>query len=83
MFPEDPNDERPTYLGLTVGVIGAAIISIGFILDTIAQGIELSEIKRKDEIDRKAGGRNMEQLNQIQRKLDFLLNEVDELKRRG
>ncbi|QFF97530.1 hypothetical protein PB01_01160 [Psychrobacillus glaciei] len=83
MFPEDPNDELPTRLGLAVGLIGSVIITIGFIINTIGEGIELSEINRKDEIDRKAGLRNKEHFNQIQRKLDFLLSEIDELKRRG
>ncbi|WP_391119101.1 hypothetical protein [Psychrobacillus sp. L3] len=83
MFPEDPHDELPTRVGLAVGLVGSVIISIGFIINTIGEGIALSEINRKDEIDRKASLRNREHFNQIQRKLDFLLSEIDELKRRG
>ena len=43
MIPEDPNNQLPPRIGATLGLIGAAIITIGFIVDTIGEGIELSE----------------------------------------
>lgn len=83
MLPEDPNIELPSRVGLTIGIIGAVIISIGFIIDTIGEGIELSEILQRDEIDRNAKIRQKQQFNQIQSKLDFLIGEIEELKKRG
>jgi hypothetical protein len=83
MIPEDPNNDPPTRVGATVGLIGAVIITIGFILDTIGEGIELSETLQRDENEKKAKLRQKQQFNQIQNKLDFLIGEIEELKKRG
>lgn len=83
MIPEDTNNQLPPRLGATVGFIGAAIITIGFIIDTIGEGIELSETLRRDEIDRQSIKKQQLQFKQIQQKLDRLVDEIDEMKRRG
>lgn len=81
--PEDPSNQLPPRLGATVGLIGAIIITIGFIVDTLGEGIELSETIKKDKIATKEAGQQQLQLQQIHNKLDYLMNEVNEIKRRG
>lgn len=82
MIPEDPNNQLPPRVGATVGLIGAAIITIGFIVDTIGEGIELSETLRRDEIEKRSNKNQQLQFKQIHQKLDRLVNEIDEMKRR-
>ncbi|WP_143128302.1 hypothetical protein [Psychrobacillus sp. OK032] len=82
MMPKDPSSQLPPRVGATVGLIGAAIITIGFIVDTIGEGIELSETLRRDEIEKRSIKKQQLQFKQIHQKLDRLVDEIDEMKRR-
>lgn len=81
MRPDEPNEELPPRLGLTVGFLGTIIIVLGYIIDAIGEGIELSETIRQDEIDSKADEQQQQQFSEIQKKLDFLLIEMAALKK--
>lgn len=81
--PEDPSIQLPPRVGATVGLIGAVLITIGFIVDTLGEGMELSETIKRDKIAAQAAERQRQQLNRIQQKLDYLTGEIDVIKRRG
>lgn len=83
MGPEEPNNELPQNLGLTVGFIGTVIIAIGYFVDMIGEGIELAELRRSQEINNEEGLQQSNQLSQLHNKLDYLINEIEEIKRRG
>lgn len=83
MEPEDPNNELPQNLGLTVGFIGTVIVVIGYFVDMIGEGIGLAELRRSQEIEKQDGLQQSKQLSQIHNKLDYLINEIEEIKRRG
>ncbi|WP_144510484.1 hypothetical protein [Bacillus sp. FJAT-22090] len=83
MRPEDPNDELPPNLGLTIGFISSVILSIGYIIDTIGEGVTLYEANRALEIAKQDALEQNQQLSDILSKLNYLVDEIEELKKRG
>ncbi|GGA34300.1 hypothetical protein [Psychrobacillus lasiicapitis] len=81
MIPEDPNDELPPNLGLTVGFIASVILSIGYVVDTIGTGIALYEANRDYRTAERAAQDQQQQISDIQNKLDQLLGQMEELKK--
>ena len=83
MTPEDPNNELPPNSGETIVFLGSVILTIGYIVGTIGEGIVLSESSREEEAVKKASLEQQEQLSDIQSKLDYLVSEIEVLKKRG
>ncbi|MFJ5771068.1 hypothetical protein [Psychrobacillus sp. NPDC093180] len=81
MIPEDPNDELPPNLGLTVGFIASVILSIGYVVDTIGTGIALYEANRDYKAAERAAQDQQQQISDMQNKLDQLLGQMEELKK--
>lgn len=81
MIPDDPNDELPPNLGLTVGFIASVILSIGYVVDTIGTGIALYEANRDYKEATRAAQDQQQQISDIQNKLDQLLGQMEELKK--
>lgn len=81
MIPEDPNDELPPNFGLTVGFIASVILSIGYVVDTIGTGIALYEANRDFKEIERAEQDQQQQISDIQRKLDYLVDEMEALKK--
>lgn len=81
MIPEDPYDELPPNLALRIGVLGSALVSLGFIVNTIAAGVELYEANRDDEIEARAAREQKRQVSEMQNKLDRLLEQIEAMKK--
>ncbi|MFJ8065434.1 hypothetical protein ACIQYS_12455 [Psychrobacillus sp. NPDC096426] len=81
MIPEDPYDGLPPNLALSIEVLGSAIISIGFIVNTIAAGVELYEANRDDKVDERAARDQKRQVSEMQNKLDSLLDQMEAMKK--
>lgn len=89
-IPEDPNNEREIPTSTTVEFIGTVVLTLGYVIVAIAEGIALSELaqaKEKEEQEAKlvnqASQEQKEQLSDIQSKLDYLVNEIEMLKKKG
>ncbi|TQR17493.1 hypothetical protein [Psychrobacillus vulpis] len=83
MTLEGPNNELPPNLGLTVGFISSVILSIGYVVGTIGEGIVLYETNRAEKLEKQAAVDQQKQMSDIQSKLEYLINEIEELKKRG
>jgi len=83
MIPEDPNNELPPNSGETILFLSSVILTIGYIVGTIGEGIVLSESSREEEVVKKASLEQQKQLSDIQSKLDYLVSEIEVLKKRG
>lgn len=88
-IPEDPNNENEIPTSATVEFIGTVVLTLGYVIVAIAEGIALSELaqsKEKEEQEAKlvnqASQEQKEQLSDIQSKLDYLVNEIEMLKKR-
>lgn len=88
MRPDEPNDGLPPNFGLTVGFIGSVILSLGYIVGTIGEGIALYEANRdflKEERAAQEGQRaaqdQQKQISEIQDKLDSLLDQMEAMKK--
>ena len=83
MIPEDPNNDLPPHFGETIEFLGSVILTIGYIVSTIGEGIVLSELTQAKEDEKKSSIKQDEQLSDIQSKLDYLVSEMEVLKKRG
>lgn len=83
MIPEDPKKELPPNSGETILFLSSVIHTIGYIVGTIGEGIILSELSREEEVVKKASLEQQKQLSDIQSKLDYLVSEMEVLKKRG
>lgn len=83
MMPEYPDNDQPSNLGLTIGFIGTVIVTLGYIVETIGEGIELSETLRAEKNEKQAALEQSKQLSEIQSKLNYLVDEIAALKKRG
>ncbi|MEI4769903.1 hypothetical protein WAX74_09635 [Psychrobacillus sp. FJAT-51614] len=88
MFPEDPNNEIPT--SDIIAFIGSVVVTFGYFIETISEGIALSELaqaKDKEEqgakLVKQANQEQKDQLSDIQSKLNYLVNEIEMLKKKG
>ncbi|MDF2064885.1 hypothetical protein [Bacillus sp. Cr_A10] len=89
-IPEDPNNENEIPTSTTVEFIGTVVLTLGYVIVAIAEGIALSELaqaKDKEEQEAKlvnqSSQEQKEQLSDIQSKLDYLVNEIEMLKKKG
>ncbi|KQL37446.1 hypothetical protein [Psychrobacillus sp. FJAT-21963] len=89
-IPEDPNNENEIPTSATVEFIGTVVLTLGYVIVAIAEGIALSELaqaKDKEEQGAKLVNQTSqdqkEQLSDIQSKLDYLVNEIEMLKKKG
>ncbi|MFB5086635.1 hypothetical protein PGC35_05350 [Psychrobacillus sp. PGGUH221] len=89
-IPEDPNNENEIPTSATVEFIGTVVLTLGYVIVAIAEGIALSELaqaKEKEEQEAKlvnqSSQEQKEQLSDIQSKLDYLVNEIEMLKKKG
>ena len=82
------NDE-PITVGITVGFLGSLLVTLGFIVQNIAEAITISELREREQnpsppsSNKDNGNGSIQQLTEIQSKLDFLINEIETLKKRG
>ncbi|PZX02993.1 hypothetical protein C7437_10889 [Psychrobacillus insolitus] len=83
MIPEDPKNDLPPHFGETIEFLGSVILTIGYIVSTIGEGIVLSELTQAKEDEKKSSIKQDEQLSDIQSKLDYLVSEMEVLKKRG
>lgn len=88
MNPLDPNElenEQPNNkLSAKVGFLGSVVATIGYIITTIGEGIALSE---QDQVEKNVENKDEEnlkqqQLSDIQGKLDYLINEINTMKKK-
>lgn len=80
----DSNNELPPNLTpAVVGFIGTIIVTLGYIIETVGEGMELAQITQEEETIAREKEVQNEQLSQIQTKLDYLVKEIEELKKRG
>jgi len=81
------NEEEPVSLGITVGFLGSILVTLGFVVQNIADAIAISELKEREQNNssskKEKNSSSVKQLNEIQSKLDFLINEIETLKKRG
>ena len=82
-IPEDPNNENEIPPSATVEFIGTVVLTLGYVIVAIAEGVALSELaqaKDKEEQGAKLVNQTSqdqkEQLSDIQSKLDYLVNEI-------
>jgi len=78
-------------LGVTVGFLGSILVTLGFIVQNFADAIVISELKENEQRNSSTSSKkeknnssiSAKQLDDIQRKLDLLINEMETLKKRG
>ncbi len=81
-------EDEPVNLAITVGFLGSILVTLGFVVQNIADAIAISELRENGQnnstsTSKKEKGSSSKQLNEIQQKLDFLINELEGLKKRG
>lgn len=88
MNPLDPNEqqenesEQQGNLAAKVGFLGTVVVTIGYIIETIGEGIALSELAQEEKNVEQKKQANQQQLSDIQSKLDYLIKEIDTMKKR-
>ncbi|MER2260861.1 MAG: hypothetical protein ABS934_02525 [Psychrobacillus sp.] len=84
MTPKNNNDqpsEQPN-LAATLDFLGSAVITLGFLIGTIGEGIALQEISEKEQSEKKSKNNQKLQLSQIEKKLDYVIKELEALKKK-
>ncbi|MGE7977338.1 hypothetical protein [Psychrobacillus sp. NPDC093200] len=74
-FIEQPN------LGLTLGFLGSVFETLGLLIGTIGEGVILQEMVEEEQTEKKIRSEQKNQLSQIEKKLDYVIKELEELKR--
>ena len=87
MNPLDPNElenEQPNKLSTKVGFLGSVVATIGYIIATIGEGIALSEQEEavKNAENKDQDKQKQQQLSDIEGKLDYLINEINTMKKK-
>jgi hypothetical protein len=80
--PIEPENEETTNLAAKVGFLGTVIVTIGYIIETIGEGIALSELAQEEKNIEQKKQVNQQQLSDIQSKLDYLIKEIDTMKKK-
>lgn len=80
--PNEPENELPTNLADKVGFLGTVVVTIGYIIETIGEGIALSELAQEEKSVEQNKQVNQKQLSDIQSKLDYLINEINAMKKK-
>lgn len=80
--PIEPENEQPANLSEEIEFLGNFVTTVGFIIRTIGEGIGLSELAQEEQIIQQRNQVNQQQLSDIQSKLDYLIKEVDMIKKR-
>ncbi len=74
-FIEQPN------LGLTLGFLGSVFETLGLLIGTIGEGVILQEMVEEEQSEKKIRSDQKNQLSQIEKKLDYVIKELEALKR--
>ncbi|MEK3973701.1 hypothetical protein [Psychrobacillus sp. FSL K6-1267] len=74
-FIEQPN------LGLTLGFLGSVFETLGLLIGTIGEGVILQEMVEEEQVEKKIRSDQKNQLSQIEKKLDYVIKELELLKR--
>ena len=85
MNPLDPNEsenEETTNLAAKVGFLGTVVVTLGYIIEAISEGIALSELTQEEKKVDQSKQVNQQQLSDIQHKLDYLIKEIDSMKKK-
>lgn len=85
MTPQDPNElenEQTTNLAEKVSFLGSVVVTIGYIIETIGEGIALSELEKEEKKSAQKQQVNQQQLSDIQSKLDYLIKEIETMKKK-
>ncbi|WP_277584583.1 hypothetical protein [Psychrobacillus antarcticus] len=80
--PVEPENEETTNLADKVGFLGTVIVTIGYIIETIGEGIALAELEKEEKNVQQNKQENQQQLSDIQSKLDYLIKEIETLKKK-
>ncbi|QUG40042.1 hypothetical protein KD050_12005 [Psychrobacillus sp. INOP01] len=80
--PIEPENEQPANLAAKVGFLGTVVVTIGYIIEAISEGIALSELAQEEKNVEKKEQINQQQLSDIQSKLDYLIKEIETTKKR-
>ncbi|MFJ7825851.1 hypothetical protein [Psychrobacillus sp. NPDC096623] len=78
----EPENEQKTNLAEKVGFLGSVVVTIGYIIETIGEGIALSELAQEEKNVEQTKQVNQQQLSDIQHKLDYLIKEIDMMKKK-
>ncbi|MBD7944686.1 hypothetical protein MKZ20_01145 [Psychrobacillus sp. FSL K6-2684] len=77
----DKSSEQPN-LGATLDFLGSVVVTLGFLIGTIGEGITLQENLEEEQSEKKSKSNQKLQLSQIEKKLDYVINELEALKRK-
>lgn len=77
----DKTSEQPS-LGATLDFLGSAVITLGFLIGTIGEGITLQESLEEKQSEKNSKSNQKLQLSQIEKKLDQVIKELEALKKR-
>lgn len=77
----DKPSEQPN-LGATVDFLGSVVITLGFLIGTIGEGITLQESLEEKKSEKNSKNNQKLQLSQIEKKLDQVIKELEALKKR-
>lgn len=80
--PIEPENDETTKLAAKVGFLGTAVVTLGYIIVAISEGIALSELEQEEKNVEQKKQVNQQQLFDIQSKLDYLIKEIDTLKKK-
>jgi len=80
--PNEPENEQPINLAAKVGFLGTVVVTIGYIIEAISEGIAISELAQEEKHVEQAKQVDQQQLSDIQSKLDYLINEMNTMKKK-
>lgn len=87
MNPLDPNEPEneqlaPAPLAAKVSFLGTVIVTMGYIIEAISEGIALTELAQEEKTVEQNKQVNQQQLSDIESKLDYLIKEIDTMKKK-
>lgn len=80
--PNESENEETTNLAAKVGFLGTVVVTLGYIIEAISEGIALSELTQEEKKVEQSKQVNQQQLSDIQHKLDYLIKEIDSMKKK-
>ncbi|MEK3979239.1 hypothetical protein MKY37_09080 [Psychrobacillus sp. FSL K6-2836] len=80
--PNEPENEQTTNLAAKVGFLGTVVTTIGYIIEAISEGIAISELAEEEKNIEQKKQADQQQLSDIQSKLDYLIKEMNTMKKK-
>ena len=80
--PIEPENEEPINLAAKVGFLGTVVTTIGYIIEAISEGIALSELAQEEKSIEQKKQADQQQLAEIQSKLDYIIKEMNTMKKK-